>query len=108
RFAALRGQTGIEVTDPPVEEKRALLCRMAELSGAHGIRLDVCCQGELVSGPVGKAHCVDIDRLQALSQAPLAHVSRKGTRKECGCSYSRDIGAYHTCSHECVYCYANL
>ncbi|MCQ2251761.1 MAG: DUF1848 domain-containing protein, partial [Bacteroidales bacterium] len=28
-------------------------------------------------------------------------------RPICGCMASKDIGMYNTCSHFCVYCYAN-
>jgi histone acetyltransferase (RNA polymerase elongator complex component) len=40
---------------------------------------------------------------------PLTHTYLKdpGQRRECGCIVSKDIGAYGTCPHMCVYCYAN-
>ena len=36
----------------------------------------------------------------------MGKVKLQGNRKECGCFASRDIGAYDTCPHGCVYCYA--
>jgi DNA repair photolyase len=33
--------------------------------------------------------------------------NRKFSREGCDCLIGNDIGAYNTCSHGCIYCYAN-
>ena len=51
--------------------------------------------------------------LQQLNDNPAAisidfsRLKDKGQRSACGCILSKDIGAYDTCPHNCVYCYAN-
>lgn len=97
---------GIAYTDPPLEEKHALVERLAEIAGEHGITLYACCQEALIQGRVKQAHCVDADLLAELfPDRPLAAVL-KPTREQCGCFASRDIGVYESCAYGCVYCYA--
>ena len=67
-----------------------------------------CCGDYLVGGKIEKAHCIDGDVIEQLFYpSGFAHKERP-TRKECGCTESTDIGAYDTCPHGCIYCYANV
>ena len=93
---------GFTWRDPPEDEKRALIERLAEIAQEHGMALTVCTQPVL--GGVS-ASCIDAGRLADVAGRPI-RARRKGNRPGCVCSESRDIGAYETCPHGCVYCYA--
>ncbi len=106
RVQELSARRHVIVHDPPPDDKRALLCALAARARTYGIRVRVCCQDDLIVPPLAKAHCVDSTRVRQLSGAALPDVPRRGTRRQCGCSASCDIGTYQSCPHECVYCYA--
>jgi len=91
--------------DPPAEEKRELLGDLALLARDHGMTPTLCSQPELAAPELGEARCIDATRLADVGQRPVA-ARENGNRPGCRCALSRDIGAYDTCPHGCVYCYA--
>ncbi len=85
---------------------------MADVAREWGISLASCAHDFLVSDKISKARCIDPMALARVVNSPerklaLTTLKTSPTRKDCGCAASRDIGAYDTCVHGCVYCYAN-
>jgi Domain of unknown function (DUF1848) len=99
------GRHGFAWHDPPPEEKHELLRRLAEIAAEHGIAPTLCSQPDLLVPGLGEARCIDAERLADMAQRPVA-ARESGNRPGCRCALSRDIGAYDTCPHGCVYCYA--
>ena len=89
----------------PVQQK-AYANRLAKRAATYGFKLLACCNDHLLSDAIGKARCIDGPKLSLLFCTALDTRSA-ASRKECGCTKSIDIGAYDTCGHGCVYCYAN-
>ena len=102
RAARARGFTW---SDPDPEAKRALLRDLAAIAGESGLTATLCAQAELLVEGLEPARCIDAGRLSDLAGRPIA-AKTKGNRPGCFCAQSRDIGAYDTCPHGCVYCYA--
>jgi len=54
-----------------------------------------------------KGRCIDPEILSAIGAPFPTDLRPAPTRPGCGCFKSFDIGAYDTCLHSCLYCYAN-
>ena len=91
--------------DPAREEKRALLQDLAAIARDAGLTASLCAQPELLGPGLGEARCIDAARLSDLAGRTIT-AETKGNRPGCRCARSRDLGAYDTCPHGCVYCYA--
>lgn len=90
---------------PPLRDQ--LLCALADIAREYHITLTLCAE-EGVSPQLGipTSRCIDDTYLNRLFGLQLAIPKDTGQRNCCGCVKSLDIGEYHTCLHQCTYCYA--
>lgn len=89
-------------------QERTLAGKLQKIAQKYNMQLLACCEAHLLDVPgIGQAHCVDLDLLRELYPDLEATAPRKPTREACGCSASKDIGAYDSCLFQCRYCYAN-
>ena len=108
-FEEFERTTGVRIIDCTEEFKIELANELAAIAERRGIRMYSCCGDYLTKdGRILKAHCIDGAVIESLFFPEGLEYRAKPTRRECGCTESSDIGAYDTCPHGCVYCYANM
>lgn len=105
--ATLQREAGIVLHDLPTAERIEIAYALADIAFEHGIEMLSCCGDYLVGGKIKKAHCTDAELLFRLYLDRTRRLVEAPTREGCGCCECTDIGAYDTCAHGCVYCYAN-
>ncbi len=103
-----RNLQGVGLCHPSAEERIGLLRSLQTIAAVNDILLQTCAAGiDLEKAGITPGKCID-DQLVAkiTGSAPQAEKD-KNQRHECGCITSIDIGAYNSCPHGCLYCYAN-
>lgn len=95
----------LPVDDPGDERKAELLSELADIAVERDMTPTLCSQPLLLHGALRPAKCVDAERLQRIAGTGF-RFREKGNRDGCACAESRDIGAYDSCAHGCLYCYA--
>lgn len=90
------------------EEMIEIAESFADVSKKYGFEINTCAEKmELGLYGIGHSSCIDPQRIQKIIRREISAAADKNQREGCGCAVSVDIGAYNTCMHGCVYCYAN-
>lgn len=109
-------QSGINYREWDEESMRESAARLSTLNRNNwNLELATCAERiDLSEYGIGHNRCIDpelINRLapddEILQNSLYNAKTDTGQRKACGCILSKDIGAYNTCPHGCLYCYAN-
>lgn len=94
---------------PSQQQQIEFINQLVEIADKYGVTIYTCTSPIIERVPgVKKGHCIDGAYLEALFGKRASHAKDAGQRAGCGCTRSRDIGAYngHSCRHGCLYCYA--
>jgi hypothetical protein len=102
-----RNLASFELLELPSRQKAALAGEMRSLAAAQGIELASCASDELAAAGVPAGKCVDDVMISRISGQEFRGRKDRSQRSSCRCVESADIGAYDTCVHHCLYCYAN-
>ena len=79
----------------------------SKIAKSHNIMLETCAEtNDLSLYGVLHASCIDSTMIENIIGYPIHGKKDSNQRPACGCIESVDIGAYDSCSHGCVYCYA--
>ncbi|HCK99197.1 MAG TPA: hypothetical protein DHW42_03715 [Candidatus Marinimicrobia bacterium] len=109
RFERLSWEHSFQFSKPAFDQQIEFAQKLVNIARECGIAVFTCCEDEIgQAAGILKGHCIDADLLQRLYPDRQFTDEIKPTRKGCGCYASRDIGAYNSCRHGCLYCYASL
>ena len=108
-YRNMRGRIDpLGIRPPTAGQADEIACRFAEIAREYDLLINTCAEdGDYSRWGIGHGACIDADRLSRIGGVPLKVGRDKNQRSSCGCAESIDIGTYHTCTHGCVYCYAN-
>jgi len=104
-----RNLKNISVQEISANEIEYLSGELKKIADEYNLSLETCAENvELSSLGIGHNRCIDNDLIERILNKKIKSSKDKNQRNECGCIESIDIGAYNTCKHGCLYCYANF
>jgi len=83
--------------------------KFSEITRKYNISLETCSEAiDFSRFGINHSKCIDDKLISSIIGKRLSADKDPNQRESCGCVKSIDIGAYNTCKHNCIYCYANF
>ena len=102
----LKGTSIKEMTEGEIHH---LSGKLKQIALKYNLEIETCAEDvELSTLGIGHNRCIDNVLIERILKRKIKTTKDKNQREVCGCIESIDIGAYNTCKHGCLYCYANF
>lgn len=96
------------INESTAEQKLRLMHSFSEIAKSYDIPLFSCSEsGDYAGFGILPGGCIEKSMVEDAVGFKFEATKDTGQRAECRCIESIDIGAYDTCLHGCLYCYAN-
>lgn len=94
---------------PPTKDEQIELAKaFSKIGKDNGIIVHSCCEKTyLANYGIDCKGCMTKEIIEASVGTKLNAPKTKNIREGCNCLMGNDIGAYNSCGHLCIYCYAN-
>ena len=91
------------------ESMKEIAGEFSSIAQKYGIQLETCSEAmDFSEFGIKHGKCIDDELISRITGKTLSIGKDPNQRESCGCVKSVDIGAYNTCKHNCLYCYANF
>ncbi|MGF7057474.1 DUF1848 domain-containing protein [Brassicibacter mesophilus] len=101
----MKGINLLDIQNKDMEEMADILSKTAS---KYNINIQSCSEEiDLERYNISHGKCIDDKLISKIIGKDIYITKDSNQRSECGCVKSIDIGAYNSCKHICLYCYAN-